>query len=151
MRRAAGRSSGVVPAALLLIGLAIVGLHWRLDRLVDRMEGAMKAGELDRRILIQRPVPVRNAHGEEITGWVDVASTWAKFERVSGTEEFQAEQRSARQQVRFTIRYRSGIEPTMTVVYDGERYEIEDVGEAGEGRRDGLVLTGYAREVKSGA
>jgi len=110
----------------------------------------MKAGQLDRRILIQRRVPVRNDHGEEIEGWADVATVWAKFERISGQEEFRAEQRTNRQQVRFTIRFRPGIEPTMTVVYDGERYEIEDVGETGEGRRDGLVLNGYAREVSSG-
>lgn len=110
----------------------------------------MKAGELDRRILVQRRVAARNEHGEEVEGWVDIATVWAKFERVSGTEEFKAEQRSNRQQVRFTIRYRPGLEPTMTVVYDGERYEVEDVGETGEGRRDGLVLTAHAREVKSG-
>lgn len=141
-----GRSRALVPWALLLIGVALVGVHWRLDRLED----AMKAGQLDRRILIQRRVTVRNEHGEEVEGWVDVATAWARFERVSGGEEFKAEQRTNRQQVRFTIRYRPGIEPTMTVVYDGERYEVEDVGETGEGRRDGLVLAGYAREVKSG-
>lgn len=110
----------------------------------------MKAGELDRRILIQRVVALRNDHGEIIMGWVDVATTWASFKRVSGVEEQKAEQRSNRQQVQFTIRYRADIDPTMSVVYDGERYEIEDVGDAGDGRRDGLVLSGYAREVKSG-
>jgi len=110
----------------------------------------MKAGQLDRRILIQRPVHVRNEHGEQIEGWVDVATVWAKFERITGGEEFRAEQRTNRQQVRFTIRHRPGVEPTMTLVYDGERYEIEDVGEVGDGRRDGLVLNGYAREVRSG-
>lgn len=110
----------------------------------------MKAGELDRRILVQRPVEVRNESGEVITGWVDVATIWANFKRVNGTDEFKAEQRSSRQQVNFKIRYRQGIDPKMTVVYDGERYEIEDVGEAGEGRRDGLLLVAYAREVTSG-
>lgn len=141
-----GLSARLVPWALLLIGLALVGVHWRLDQ----MEVAMKAGQLDRRILIQRRVPVRNEFGEEIEGWVDVATVWARFERVNGADEFRAEQRSSKQQVRFTIRYRPGLDPTMTVIYDGERYQIEDVGEVGEGRRDGLVLTGYAREVKSG-
>lgn len=110
----------------------------------------MKAGDLDRRILIQRPVEVRNESGEVITGWVDVAAVWAGFKRVSGTDEFKAEQRSSRQQVNFTIRYRQGIDPKMTVVYDGDRYEIEDVGEFGDGRRDGLVLVAYGREIASG-
>jgi SPP1 family predicted phage head-tail adaptor len=137
----------VVPWAMLLIALSLLGLHWRLDG----METAMKAGELDRRILIQRPVKVRGSTGEELTGWVDVANPWAKFERLSGGEEIRVEQRTNRQRVRFTIRYRSGIDAKMSVVYDGERYEIEDVGEAGEGRRDGLMLEGYVREVVSGS
>ena len=106
---------------------------------------------LDRRILIQRPVEIRNAAGESILGWVDVASVWAGFKRASGKDEFKADQRSSVQQVVFTMRYRDGIDPKMTVVYDGERYEIEDVGEAGDGRRDGLMLTCHAREVVSGA
>ncbi|MFN0133424.1 MAG: phage head closure protein [Phycisphaerales bacterium] len=111
----------------------------------------MKAGELDKRILIQRRVPVRNAHGEEIEGWVDVATVWAGFKRVSGGEDFEAEQRTNKQQVQFKIRYRPGLDPTMTLVYDGERYQIEDVGEPeGSRRREALLLTGFAREVKSG-
>lgn len=110
----------------------------------------MKAGRLDRRILIQRPVPVRNDTGEQLTGWADVASVWASFNRKSGTEEQRAEQRSNRQDVEFEIRYRAGITPTMSVIHDGERYEIDDVGECGEGRRDGLLLTCHAREIESG-
>jgi len=129
---------------MLLIGFALVVIQGRLYRLED----LMRAGELDRRVLIQRRAPLRNEHGEEIAGWVDIATVWAKVERVSGGEEFKAEQRSNRQQVRITIRYRPGIDPTMRAVYDGETYDIEDVGELG--RRDGLVLTAYAREVESG-
>lgn len=110
----------------------------------------MKAGKLDRRILIQRPVPVRNETGEQITGWVDVATVWASFTRKSGREEQRAEQRSNRQDAEIEIRYRPGITPTMCVVHDGERWEIDDVGESGEGRRDGLLLTCHAREVASG-
>lgn len=109
----------------------------------------MKAGTLDRRILVQRPVAIRDSVGAEINGWVDVANPWASFERTGGDEEFRASQRSHEQQVMFQIRYRPGIDAKMRVVYDGEPYEIVDVAEIG--RREGLLLTATVREVTSGA
>lgn len=111
----------------------------------------MKAGQLDKRILLQRPVVVRDEHGGEVTGWVDVATVWAHFKRVKGDESVQAEQRTNRQDAEFTIRYRPGLDPEMTLVYDGERWEIDDVGEPeGSQRRELLLLTAHAREVTSG-
>lgn len=142
--------SRVTPYALLFAGIAMLCMQIRIDGLVREVD-AMKAGRLDRRILIQRPVPIRNEHGEQLEGWADVATVWAGFERVSGGEDFAAEQRSNRQLVHFNIRYRPDLNARMTIVYDGERYQVEDVGELKDGRRrEGLVLVCFVREIESG-
>lgn len=112
---------------------------------------AIAAGKLDRRILIQRPVVVRDEHGDEIEGWVDVATVWAEFKRTGGNEEFRASQTSNVQTVAFRIRFRAGLDPKMTVVYEGRRYDILDVGESEDGRRVGITLTCEAREISPGS
>lgn len=110
----------------------------------------LRAGELDRRITIQRLSVTRGNLGEELKGWTTVATVWAKVEVDAGGEEFRALQRTASQTARFTIRYRAGISPKdHRVVYQGRVYEIEDVAEPD--RIKTLVLTGYARDVASGA
>ena len=111
----------------------------------------IRAGHLDRRILIQRPVVVRDEHGDELEGWVDVATVWAEFKRTGGNEEFRAAQTSNVQTVTFRIRYRRGLDPKMSLVYEGRRYEILDVGESEDARQEGIVLSCEAREISPGA
>lgn len=110
----------------------------------------MHAGKMDRRITIERRGFARNSTGEEVEGWSPQFQCWASVTWVGGGEQLGQGQRVATQNVQFGIRFRSGISPKdYRVVYDGATYEIEDVQETG--RRDGLILTGYAREVVSGA
>lgn len=110
----------------------------------------IKAGQLDRRLRLQRPVTAKNSFGEEVVSFVDVATVYAKLATpVPGREDFSFDQHSAKQPVVFEIRYRTDLGPKWRVVYDGSTYEVEDVGEIG--RREGLRLTAYARNVVSGA
>lgn len=99
----------------------------------------MRIGRLDRRITIQRRELATDSFGADVGAWVDVVTTWAGYEPISGAEQFAADQRYAAQLVRFTIRHRAGIEARMRVVYDGQVWDIQDVAE--RGRRSALLLT----------
>ncbi|RJP21672.1 MAG: head-tail adaptor protein [Deltaproteobacteria bacterium] len=108
-----------------------------------------KAGQLDRRIRLQRLSTAKNSFGEDTPTYIDEATVWARLLPLPGKEEFvPSDGHSARQPVLFEIRYRSGIGPKWRVVYDGAEYDVEDVGEIG--RREGLRLVCFARNVISG-
>ena len=110
----------------------------------------MRTGELDRRITLRRPTKAQDSYGEPLITYADEATVWAKVTPIAGGESYEGDQRTNKQRVEVLIRYRAGMEANAWLfVYDGETYEIEDVQEVG--RREGLKLTAYAREVKSGA
>lgn len=108
------------------------------------------AGELDRRILLQRHVGARDTYGQPRDEWQDVATVWAKVRATGGGEAFNepTSQRSARQMVEFTIRWRSDANPRLRVVWESRIYDVVDVAEMG--RREGLVLRAHADDVQPG-
>lgn len=108
----------------------------------------MNAGDLDRRITVQRCTEAPDSFGQVIPTWSTLAVVWAKVERNGGGEKFATDQRTSRSEAAFTIRYRAGITPKMRVLFDGEVWEIEAVDELG--RRDGLMLKCHAFAVQSG-
>lgn len=109
----------------------------------------MRAGTLDRRITLMKPTAVQDSYGAMVDGFTSDGTVWANVKQIDAGESFQDDQHTAKKTVVFTIRYRAGVAPTWRVVFDGETYDLHDVAEVG--RREGLALTGYAREVKSGA
>lgn len=111
----------------------------------------MKAGQLDRRIAIQRRVVTQDAYGEENEGedaWSSLAERWASYRPIDGSERFAAEQFVAREQVEFLVRWDSSladVTPRDRVVYpiaapapEAHVYDIMAVHELG--RREGLRL-----------
>ena len=111
---------------------------------------AIKAGQLDRRIRLQRPVTARNEYGEEVVSFVDEITVAARLVPLPGSEDFvPSDGHSAKQPTIFEIRFRKNVGPKWRVVYNGSEYEVEDVAETG--RREGLRLICYARNVVSGA
>lgn len=104
----------------------------------------MISGRLDRRITIQEYTETTNDYGETVKTWADVVTVWAEVRQQSAREIWQAG-KVAETEKMFRIRYRSGIDSTMRVVYDGKNYEI--TGEPREiGRRDGLEIQGKVQE-----
>jgi SPP1 family predicted phage head-tail adaptor len=111
---------------------------------------AMRAGKLDRRILIQTLTETRDGAGQPVKSWSDVGTRWANVAEPTGSEGFGNLQRTARAGRVFTIRRIDGLSPKATrIVFDGETYDVEAIQELG--RREGLVLTAYAFEPESGA
>lgn len=108
----------------------------------------MRAGSFDRRVTIQRKQLVPDSLGQQLGGWCDVATVWARLEVPTGGESFVegARQRSARQRATFTVRWNPDVLPTMRLLHATQVYDIVDV--APDGRREYLVLTCDALEAK---
>jgi SPP1 family predicted phage head-tail adaptor len=52
----------------------------------------MNAGDLNKRVTIQRNTHVLNDAGEHIDTWVDVTTIWAGIQPLTGTRYFQSKQ-----------------------------------------------------------
>ena len=87
----------------------------------------MQAGRLNKRITIQSPATGQDATGEPTTGWTDVATVWASIVDVSGREYVAAGGLQNSAQTKITIRYRSGIVPSMRVVHGSDAYNVEAI------------------------
>lgn len=89
-------------------------------------------GKLDKRIQIQRPVDSFNANGYPERTWETAAEVWAQFSRESGAERAERDADLAELRGRFLIRYRPGLSRRMTVLYRGDRWEIDDLNDYGD-------------------
>jgi SPP1 family predicted phage head-tail adaptor len=99
----------------------------------------VRAGELNKRILIQRPVAQKNRKNL----WEDWLTVSAKVNEQPGGEEFVAEQESTEQIFLFTVRFNNAIDDSMRVEYPiggGRHYHIESISEIGV--REGMMIKG---------
>jgi head-tail adaptor len=113
----------------------------------------MRAGQLDRRVVVQRKSLSQSGSGEPIESWQTVGTTrWAYRFPVSGTERFTAEQFAALEQVEFRLRWSDDIadlqpqdriiEPASDAGAPPARSTYDIIGVHEIGRREGLrVLT----------
>lgn len=84
----------------------------------------LNAGELDQRITVQTPASTVDALGQRTETWTDVATLWAQAQPLRGREFFAAGQVQSEAAVRFRIRYRTGIDGTMRVLWRGVPHAI---------------------------
>jgi SPP1 family predicted phage head-tail adaptor len=103
----------------------------------------MRAGKMDRRIIIQRATVTQDDHGEPIETWATLDTVWAQYLPGGGDERYSGQQVFAETQCRFRIRHRAGIKPTDRVSYEGREYDILAVDPIG--RREGLEIKAKAR------
>lgn len=82
----------------------------------------MDPGELNRKITIQSFTP--DSVDEEIKVWANVATPWAKKVHRTSREFFAAQKINSETTDLFIIRYRTGIDTKMRVVFDGRNYDI---------------------------
>ncbi len=99
----------------------------------------MISGRLDRKITIQELTTTNDEYGEPVESWSDLATVWAEVKQQSAREMWESGKVSEVEMM-FRIRYRSGIDTTNRISYDGDTYDITGVREIG--RRDGLEITG---------
>jgi len=103
-------------------------------------------GRANQRVRPQGKSVTRNAIGEEIVTWTDVVTDtadhclWAEVWPLKGREFFAAAETQYAADVRFRIRFRSGIVREQRILWDGEPYDITQVVDVGAGHHTLEIL-----------
>lgn len=103
---------------------------------------ALAAGDLDRRIRLERFTETRDEYNEPVKTWSLLANRWAAYEPLSDGEKFRASETAAEASARFRIRWSQavrGLNPKDRLVFEGRTYEIVRTKEVG--RREGIEIT----------
>jgi SPP1 family predicted phage head-tail adaptor len=106
----------------------------------------MEAGKLRHKVTLEQLDTGQDSAGAVERSWSDFArDIWASVEPLSGREYFQAQQVASETSVRVRIRYRSGVLPTMRVVYGDRRFEILAVIDPEERHRELQLMCSETR------
>ena len=84
----------------------------------------MGIGSMRHRIAIEKKVPVVNENGFSEDTYESVGTVWAEVKPVQSREYEKADTTQNEVRVRFRIRHLPVLEPSMEVIFSGERYEI---------------------------
>lgn len=106
----------------------------------------MRAGELNRSIVIQAATTTQNGFGEPVETWAKIhtADTLpAAIKPERGGERFTAQQVVGKAVITFKIRWRTDVTTINRIVYDGRDWDIHDVRPLG--KREGLEIDASAR------
>lgn len=87
----------------------------------------MNPGDLDQRITIQTLSEAADDFGQRIQTFSTLANVWAKVEERRGNEGEKGNQIVATKVVDFVIRYKTGLNERMRVVYRGNTYKIQTI------------------------
>lgn len=98
----------------------------------------MRAGKLDRIIVIERVTTTVDEYGTPQEGWATVATLRAELIQSSAQEFIRAYGASTDTIVIFRTRYLDGVTTADRVTYAGQPYDLKEVKEIG--RREGLEL-----------
>lgn len=102
------------------------------------MQKGMQAGRLDRRVTLRKRSVSRNATGEQVATFSDLATVWAEKLDIAGREYFSAQQVQSGVTSRWRIRWRTDVTVLDRIRFNGIEHDIQHVAELG--RRDGLEL-----------
>ena len=107
---------------------------------------SLRAGTLDRSIILQRATTTKNAFNEDVEAWAPLATVWSSKRDISDGERVRAAEVGAVIETRFQIRWSSVVADLSAVdrlLFGGLVYNITAVKEIG--RRQGLEITAAAR------
>lgn len=106
----------------------------------------MRAGALDRRIVIERATTTPDEFNASAETWATLATVWAEKSDVKDGERMRAGSVSSEITTRFRIRHSTtvaDVSPKDRVRFDGRTYDIVAVKEIG--RSEGIEITAAAR------
>ena len=106
----------------------------------------MRAGDLNRRITIQRVSVTQDEYNNDVETWEDFCTVWASYEPLSDGERLRAGERAAEASARFQIRHSSQVADVSAwdrLLFGCVVHNISHVKEIG--RREGIELTTIAR------
>lgn len=109
-----------------------------------------RAGEFDRRVVIQVNNHTRDAAGAAVDNWVAFATVWARRRDDRGREFFGADQVVGEARTVWHIRWLAGVNAAMRLV-DGD--DIWDLGmpQILGGRKDRLEIPAVKLDTREGA
>lgn len=84
----------------------------------------VEIGDLRHRITFQKLTTSVNENGFEVETWEDFKTVWAAVSNLHGREYFATAAVQAENTVKFTIRYLTGLDTTMRIVFQGKQYNI---------------------------
>lgn len=87
----------------------------------------MHIGAFKNRITIQYLESTINERGFEGEEWKEYKTVWASVTNLHGREYFAAATVQAENTVKFTIRYISGIDTTMKIMFEDKLYNITSI------------------------
>lgn len=89
----------------------------------------MRAGRLDKQITIIKPTEVQSTvSGSQIITWSTfLKNRWSGIENLTGRESYRSKLVAEEYDTKFTIRYATGINSKMRVIYEGSSYFIHSV------------------------
>lgn len=105
----------------------------------------MRAGLLRHRLTIQTITQTQNAMDEWVDSWIDWVTVWGSIEPNLGKRYFEAKQANSEVQGLIRIRYRSGVLPTMRIVYGDRIFKIISIVHPFERKRELHIL--YKEEL----
>jgi SPP1 family predicted phage head-tail adaptor len=87
----------------------------------------MNIGALRNIVKLQRRTAGRDALGQPLTTWTDVATVYADIRYLRGLEAIKAGAESSVTQASIRIRWRTDVTPDMRVLYGSTAYQIKAV------------------------
>lgn len=92
----------------------------------------LAAGRFNKRIKLQSLTTTQDAAGEPVSAWADFADVWASINDVSGNEYISSAAVQNTVTTKVCIRARTGVVPSMRILYGVKTYQIEAVLEHDE-------------------
>ena len=102
------------------------------------------AGNLDRRVTMERATVTQDPFGGDQMAWGTIGTVWARREDASDGERLSASQVNATLISRFVIRssiMTRGVTPNDRLNYDGGYWDIHGIKETKDGRNRFLEIT----------
>lgn len=84
----------------------------------------MRAGQLRRQVVLEQPSTVKDAAGQVIESWTEVATVYAEIQQLTGREVLAATGKVSIVDAQIDMRYRDGLSPAMRARYRGQIYNI---------------------------
>ena len=81
-------------------------------------------GDLRTKITLQKPTITKAAGGAQVVTWSTIATVWAKWINVHGSEVWQSQAVQAVSPATVLIRYRADVDASCSILKGTERYEI---------------------------
>ena len=87
----------------------------------------MRAGQLNKRVILQARSVSRGDSGGEVVTWTDVDTVWAAIWPKAGREYFSSDQVQAEVSGRIRIRWRADVRPDWRIEYGNRHFDIKAI------------------------